>query len=136
MPESTIISQFGNTMTDIITGKTLKYTQKMIQKYNGETDALLVSDSLTVIMSMLEYMKKSNIKAGTPEAEKIKEEFKRRWLTLDKIAEKARGKRPMPKWSDKDKKKYAEIQVLTKQVFGDALPIGNIVPMMLEAGHE
>jgi len=45
------------------------------------------------------------------------------------------GKRPIPVWTEKDKRIYFEIKAIVRELFGDALPVGNVVPMLLEANH-
>jgi len=134
--ESTVISQLGDQVTGLITKRAIIRVKNMIEKYNGRTDALLLSEGLIQTRKMLLIMKDSDLVWGTVEADLILEEFRIRWLEMDAILKKTRGKRPVPVWTEDDKQQYREIVSLSRAVFKDVLPMRNVVSLLLEANHE
>lgn len=135
MPDSTMVTQFSDQVTSLITKRAIIRAKNMIQKYNGKTDAILLSEGLKQTREMLLVMVDAELVPGTLEADLIIDAFKIRWLDMDRILLKTRGKRPIPVWTEKDKRIYFEIKAIVRELFGDALPVGNVVPMLLEANH-
>lgn len=135
MADATIISQFSDQVSNLITKRAIIRAKNMIQKFNGETDAILLSEGLEQTRKMLVIMEEE-IVLGSSEADMIIDAFRLRWLLMDRILLKARGKRPAPVWTDKDRKTYMEIKATARKIFGNALPVGNIVPLLLEVNHE
>ena len=123
---------------EILSEAILEKATAYIRKYETETDALLFKQGLNSIKNMLFTANQLAQYATQNEFCLIKEELELRINEVDSIIVKLRGKRPVPLFSENDKKIYLEIEQALRIFFGanDTLSFKEITPLLLEASTE
>jgi hypothetical protein len=127
------LEKIGDQLFGVITHDVIAKAKKIIQEQNNEMDAILFSELLIQTCDMLHYIKNKNLIPKTVEAELVAEEFKIRWLRMNKIVMKARGKRDSPRWTDEDIRITKEIDQLFRQLYGKSISSNGVVMFLLEA---
>lgn len=130
VPETVTAKIYG-----VLSDAALKKATAYIRKYETETDALLLNKGLIAIKNMLHYAIILTINVTDNEFSLIVKELKLRIEEVNTIIMKLRGKRPLPIFSDNDKKTIFEIEQALKNIFGtkSAISFGKITPLLLEA---
>ena len=132
---SNAVSLLNDQVSSLITTKAVNKAKAMILCYNGETDAQVCSEWLKQILEIVKTFKEMNPTPGTAKYKYLMEEFKYRWENINKMISKAMGKRNPPIMTETDKARMRQLEKTLREVFGDQIAIGKVVPFMLEAGH-
>ena len=120
---------------DILSETVLKKASAYIKKYETETDAILFSQGLKTIKNMLQTIENTPLDKESYKHNLIVKELILRIKEVDAIIIKLRGKRPVPIYSDSDKKTCLEIESALKSICHTQYDISfnNITPLLLEA---
>ncbi|MBR3294488.1 MAG: hypothetical protein IKI69_08740 [Oscillospiraceae bacterium] len=129
--------QLENQFSNLITQRVIQKASAIIQMYNGETDAILLSESLCQVKSMLHELKKTQYDPNDIRKTIILEEFQRRWMEIDYIISKARKGRPKPILTRTDAQNAESIRRDMNALFGNnTLPTEKILPFLLGAAKK
>ena len=129
--------QLDNQFSNLITQKVIRKASEKIQLYNGETDAILFSEGLNQIKSMLLELKKYRYDPNDIRRTMILEEFQYRWKEIDQIIKKARKGRPKPPLTKTDVQTAKSIRREMETLFGNnALLTEGTISFLLEAAKE
>lgn len=125
-------------MLGLFSDAVIQKAKVIVEKYNSETEAILLSEGLMQIRKMLQTMIDNGIDYHDPCFNLIVDEWKRRVVSIEKIINKSKGSGLRKAPSYEDKRNAREIYQLMGQIVGkkEAMPFQTIIPLLQEAKHD